>query len=157
MLNKSKMTQIFIILLVLIILVMWKTMTLNQKSKEKLPLVVSPSLVECDYSTPCELITENGIFWLSVKKPPIKAEEWINFSVQSDQKNWLITDAKIVGKSMFMGRIPVFFKGNEANEFIAKTLVGACTSDKMVWTLQIQVEIEEQPLSLSFDFEVQRE
>ena len=159
MLGKSKAVQkavqIFIILLVLIALVVWKTIDSNKEVENK-PVDIQQSLVECDYSAPCEFRAEKGAFWLSVQDPPIKAEQWINFSLQSELKNWRIIEAKIVGKSMFMGRIPVFFKTEKEGGFSAKTLVGACTSDKMVWTLQIQTEIDSQLTLLNFDFEVLR-
>lgn len=155
MLSKNRVIQILIILSVLIALVIWKTTDSNKKIENK-PVDTFQSLVECDYSIPCEFISKKGSFWLSVQKVPIKVEQWINFTLQSELKNWQVIEAKIVGKSMFMGRIPVFFKAKKEGGFSAKTLVGACTSDKMVWTLQIQTEIDSQFTLLSFDFEVLR-
>ena len=159
MLTKSKMVQLVIMLIVLITLFIWRTITTEP---EQLNTFSSAStepvseVLECDYVTPCEFIGEQNTFWLSVVNPPIKAEQWINFRLKSNKKEWRVVDAKIVGKTMFMGRIPVTFTKIEKGFFAAKTLVGACTTAIMVWQLQINVEVNKTKKLLTFDFMIKK-
>lgn len=47
------------------------------------------------------------------------------------------------GKSMFMGKVPVFFQLDEksANITIADTLLASCSEDIMTWRLWFQIEM----------------
>ena len=99
--------------------------------------------ISCDYQTPCQLKNRYIDLSLSVTSPPIQAEEWIEFTLESVQSKFKIVKAQITGKSMFMGRIPVFFTEKTPQKYVAKTLVGACTTDKMIWQLGIDLEIKQ--------------
>ncbi|MBA6349087.1 hypothetical protein [Colwellia sp. BRX8-9] len=47
------------------------------------------------------------------------------------------------GKTMFMGKIPLFFTEDittEKNYFVAETMLGSCSEDNMVWRLWLTVE-----------------
>ena len=159
MLTKSKVVQLVIMLIVLVTLFIWRTMT---SDSEQLNNFASTStepvseLFECDYVKPCKFVGKQSVFWLSVANPPIKAEQWINFELKSNKKEWRVIDAKIVGKEMFMGRIPVTFTKVEKGIFAAKTLVGACTTPKMVWQLRINVEVNGIKKLLAFDFMIKK-
>ena len=160
MLSRSRLLQLFVMLFILFALIGWRTLypinnlTLDEDNTEREDVKVER--VRCDYFTPCELIAEQGRFWLSVNNPPIKAEQWINFNLQSELKSWQVIEAKIVGKSMFMGRIPVSFMPAANAAFTAKSLLGACTTDEMIWQMQIMVEVEGIQELLHFDFMVRR-
>jgi len=146
--------QLLVMLLILLALVVWRTVAYAQTVSENNHSAASATdLLRCDYFTPCEFTTPQGAFWLTVANPPIKAEQWIDFNLHSKLEEWRIIEAKIIGKSMFMGRIPVFFSPSE-NGFAAKTLVAACTSKQMIWQLQITVEINNVSELLLFDFVV---
>lgn len=56
------------------------------------------------------------------------------------------------GKTMFMGKIPVFFQQDKSttNSMIAESLLASCSEDVMTWRLWFQVEI-------TVDGEVQQE
>jgi hypothetical protein len=45
------------------------------------------------------------------------------------------------GKTMFMGKIPVFFHETDTNTMIAESLLANCSEDVMTWQLWVQVEI----------------
>ncbi len=158
MLTKSRVALLFIMLLIVLALVAWRTVDNVHGSLINSELNASEqlkaNLVRCDYFSPCEFITKQGTFWLSVNNPPIKAEQWIDFNLQSELKTWRVKEAKIVGKSMFMGRIPVFFKPIDKGLFTAKTLLGACSTSEMIWQLQISVEVNDITEVLLFDFVV---
>jgi len=154
MFNKSRIIQLILMMVFLLALVVWRTVasvqavSVNGGSEES-----TKDLLRCDYFTPCEFSTPQGAFWLTVANPPIKAEQWIDFNLHSTLKTWRIIDAKIIGKNMFMGRIPVFFNPSE-KDFVAKTLVGACTTKEMIWQLQITADVNEIRELLLFDFVV---
>jgi len=159
MLTKNRVVQLLIMLIVLVSLFMWRTMTIETEPQSPVDLTsIEPStgLLECDYLLPCEVAGDQGNFWLSVDNPPIKAEQWINFKLESHAQEWRVIDAKIVGKEMFMGRIPVTFTNLGKGIFSAKTLVGACTTSTMIWQLQINVAVNGIEELLLFDFLIQK-
>ncbi len=65
------------------------------------------------------------------------------------------------GKSMFMGKIPIFFEMDKdlANSMIAESLLANCSEDVMTWRLWFQVEItadgkiQQQNFFIDFDSE----
>lgn len=156
MLTKSRVVQLSFMLCVLLALFFWKTFETPKNSASAIEDigVAKVSLLRCDYRDACEFIAEQGTFYLSIKNLPIKPEEWINFELHSLVKNMQVTSAKIISKSMFMGKIPVVFKKSEEQLFVAKGIVGACITDEMIWALQITVENGELTELLSFDFMV---
>ena len=154
MLTRSRVVQLLFMLFVLMLLFFWRTFD----NIEQNPSVEqnSVNLSSCDYRDACEFITEQGTFFLSIKNLPIKAEEWIHFELLTPAENVQIKSAKIVGKSMFMGRIPVKFNKTSDALFSAKSLVGACTTPQMVWELQITTSIGAKDELLAFDFMVEK-
>jgi hypothetical protein len=91
-----------------------------------------------------------------LQKPPLKAEQWNDIRITSNTNEWQVIDAKLVGKEMFMGRIPVDLSEVQQGVFSAKVLVGACTTEKMIWQLQINIEVNGVKGQLLFDFNVYR-
>jgi hypothetical protein len=159
MLTKSRAVQLLVMLIVLASLFTWRTITIEAEQQDNVDLTSvesSPGLLECDYLIPCEVASSQGRFWLSVDNPTIKAEQWINFKFESAQQELRVIDAKIVGKEMFMGRIPVTFTKVGKGIFSAKTLVGACTTPTMIWQLQINVTVNGIEDLLLFDFMVKK-
>jgi hypothetical protein len=158
MLTKSRVVQLLFMLAVLLTLFFWRTFENDlekviEVEQKGLPQV---NLLRCDYRQVCEFITEQGTFTLDIKDTPIRAEEWINFELSTPLENSNIMKAQIVSKSMFMGRIPVRFKKSGTQIFSAKSLVGACTTDQMIWELQITVVNDDKSELLLFDFMVQK-
>ncbi len=163
MLSKSRVVQLLVMMAVFMALVTWRTLDTDPADKGAATVKKEPAaeksgqntteMLRCDYFTACEFRSEQGSFWLSVDNPPIKAEEWINFKLKSSNPDWQVTDAKIVGKEMFMGRIPVTFDPLEKGVFSAKTLVGSCITE-MIWQLEINIEMNGLKQVLLFDFAV---
>ena len=52
-------------------------------------------------------------------------------------------EAKLVGKNMFMGYIPVLLTQTDKNELSGELLVVACTRPDMVWQFEIHVELND--------------
>ncbi|WP_413701715.1 hypothetical protein ACLKMH_09210 [Psychromonas sp. KJ10-10] len=158
MLTKSRLAQLLFMMIVLLGLFFWRTFegelsnsTTNTNNDNS-----EISLLRCDYSSACEFITEQGSFFLDIKNAPVQAEEWIDFELITPFENSEISKAQIVGKSMFMGRIPVFFSKSGAKNYTARGLVGACMTDEMVWELQIEIANGDNNETLLFDFMVKK-
>lgn len=68
------------------------------------------------------------------------------------------------GKTMFMGKIPLFFSEDnttEKNYFVAETMLGSCSEDNMIWRLWLTVEKksannDKQQTSFFIDFQSSR-
>ena len=159
MLTKSRVVQLLVMLIVLVSLFTWRTITNETEQQNNIELSSvesSTEMLECDYFVPCEVVSDQGTFWLSVDNPPIKAEQWINFRLEGNGQEWHVVDANIVGKEMFMGRIPVTFTNIGKGTSTAKSLVGACTTPSMIWQLRINIEVNGINDLLLFDFIIKK-
>ncbi|AGH81687.1 hypothetical protein PCNPT3_08745 [Psychromonas sp. CNPT3] len=152
MLTKTRIVQLLLMLVLLIGLVVWQTY-----SKEKTLVVQTLKITQiqrCDDVKECQL-DANSEYWIKIDEDPIKAEQWINFTLQHKNKEMQVLSAKIVGKNMYMGEIKLDFKENANKDWKAKVILAACTMPMMRWSLQIQVKGEYQPETLMFDFNIQ--
>lgn len=158
MLTKGRLAQLLFMMIVLLGLFFWRTFDSELPESEGIVDHENSqvSLLRCDYTIACEFVTEQGSFFLSIKNIPIVAEEWIDFELTAPSENSEINNAKIVGKSMFMGRIPVSFSKTKEKNFSARSLVGACTTDEMIWELQIDITQAGNSETLVFDFMVKK-
>lgn len=170
MLTKGRLIQLVIMLVVLVFLFIWRTFDGQAQGQLKDAKQVAgkfqqtavqeqqklPEFSEelCQFKQPCLFKTIYGNFYLSVAEKEIKPEQWINLSLQSPLSDWQVKRAKIVGKSMYMGKIPVTFHSKSNQQQTAKTMVGACTEKEMIWRFDIVVEVEGQPLNLYYDFAI---
>lgn len=106
----------------------------------------------CDFTAQnCSKVIAGQTFILTASPTPIKSESEIAFQLTAMNKSITITSAWIEGKNMYMGKIPLFFEENNTN-YIATTLIGACTENSMVWTMFINLEMTGKPYLLAFDF-----
>lgn len=158
MLTKSRLIQLVSMLTLLIGLFVWRTIDLSEGELEKSE-TTAPSLkldeAVCDLSQPCLFKSILGDFVLSVDEGEIIPEQWYNLTFKSNVKDWKIMSAKIVGKTMFMGQIPIKFSPSTENgerQSHAKSMIGVCTEDKMLWQLKMQVEVEGKPIDVHYDF-----
>lgn len=170
MLSKFRLIQLVVMLTVLVFLFIWRTMqesnSIEQQPDNDLPEVSQPTTIKkvieqsdpseplCDFTKACVFKTIYGEFLLSVKEKQIVPEQWIHLSLQSELKDWRVKQAKTVGKSMFMGKIPIQFSEQNTQMYTAKTMVGACTEKEMVWRFDISLEVQGQPIRLYYDFAI---
>lgn len=159
MLTKGRVIQLLIMLCVLISLFVWRTIGSSPSETEKQPINDDILVVEeplCDFTQPCIFNTLWGDFSLSVDEGKIMPEQWFHLTLKSQLENWKVISAKTVGKTMFMGKIPMRFSPVTENlaryESKTKSMLGACTEDKMIWRFDIVVEVEGQPINLHYDF-----
>ena len=71
-----------------------------------------------------------------------ESEFWIRLQVEQDGP-FEIKSAKIDGKSMNMGYIPLFFSQLNKVTCLAQGIVGACDTDDMVWQIVIDYSIDD--------------
>lgn len=144
--------MIKIVVIILFIFTLLACHPIQQASQKKNTQLKSPFMCLASQSR-CEVITDFGAFTIQfsgqIDAGKIKTE--LPFEIQ------LILNAKVKdstlksvssyleGKTMFMGKIPVFFQMSEQrkNSIIAESLLASCSEEVMVWRLWFTVEIEQ--------------
>ena len=87
---------------------------------------------------PNQLCNYSGGISLSLDKPEVHPETPFNLLLTLPE-DWQVKNAKMTGVEMYMGMIPVFFE-QSGSQWHAQTMVGACSSAKMMWQLSITLE-----------------
>lgn len=154
MLTKGRVFQLLIMLCLLIYLVLWKTINAPLEEESRLADILTVEQTLCDFTSSCIFKSRLGEFNLSVDEGSVKADQWFNFRLQSNVNSWQVESAKIVGKSMFMGEIPVKFSNVLAQQSTAKTMLASCTKTNMIWQLKINIMVDEQSTQLIYDFPI---
>jgi hypothetical protein len=158
MLTKSRLIQLLIMLILLIGLFVWRTVEQSVNSSVTGLVIKTNDENMCDFSSPCQFYSALGTFYLSVDEGEIVPEEWFHLTLSSDVTHWQVSEAKLIGKSMFMGKIPIKFSPISPSQLTqkmtgtAKTMVGSCTEDSMVWRFDIVINIDGQNTQLYYDF-----
>lgn len=114
----------------------------------------------------CLLDTELGQFTIefsgAVDKGRLKTELPFQIQLQfssSDKSHQLDrVSSYLEGKTMFMGKVPVFFEASATENIMnANTLLASCSEEVMTWRLFLTIEIvannEVQKQSLFIDFD----
>jgi hypothetical protein len=99
----------------------------------------------------CEVKSEFGRFIIKFSgealQERIKTELPFQIQLELDATNavsqLMSVSSYLEGKTMFMGKIPVFFEidKNSNNTLIAESLLASCSEEVMTWRLWLQVEI----------------
>ncbi len=116
----------------------------------------------------CKINTELGSFTVLFSGQHLagKIRTELPFTIQlrmeSEQQINRITKVSsyLEGKTMFMGKVPVFFEATEnANILLAEALLARCSHNVMTWQLRLQIEVttENKTLEQSFfiDFDTE--
>jgi hypothetical protein len=125
--------------------------------------------------TRCEVITEFGAFLIKFNVDKVLTEYPFTIQVSRVKKEGTTENSNnetqlnvlgyMEGKTMFMGKIPLFFKISEdykeGNSFIAETMLGSCSEDVMTWRLWITLVNQEkteknQQMTFFIDFDSMR-
>jgi len=118
----------------------------------------------------CEINSEFGLFSIQFsgqnEQGRIKTEMPFQIQLQFDANNEKYQLKKVSsyleGKTMFMGKIPVFFQLDEImdNVMVAETLLASCSAELMTWRLWFKLEIlaegEIKQQNIFVDFESKR-
>jgi hypothetical protein len=165
MLTKSRLIQIACMLLILVGLFVWRTANFSDSINIEADALTHSSAQAnadtlCELSEPCVFHTSIGDFTLAVDGGAIIPEQWFHLNLTSETENWTVTEAKIVGKTMFMGKIPVKFlpvqKIGTHLQATAVSMLGVCTEEQMIWRLDIVIEANGLPVSLHYDFLIEK-
>jgi hypothetical protein len=110
----------------------------------------------------CDVNTDIGTFTIEfsgqAEMGKVKTELPFKIRLKFDgmNKNSQLTSVNsyLEGKSMFMGKIPVFFQLPEkkSDYITAETLLASCSEDVMTWRLWFAVEIEQADKTTQQDF-----
>jgi len=161
MLTKSRLIQLLTMLSLLIGLITWRTLeSINEQDSQGSvkPLIIDDAI--CDFSKACAFNTPFGVFTLSVDGGKIVPETWFHLTLKNTRHDWKVLSAKTIGKTMFMGKVPIQFstvnKKAESYQSTAKSMIGVCTTDRMRWRFDIVVDVEGTPVQLYYDFVIVR-
>lgn len=140
------MFKIFIILLILINIFACEPIkqAANNKSKQQ---VLDFTCLTSQHI--CDVNTELGQFTIHFagesQQGKIKTELpfQIKLSFNSPEESTQIKKitSYLEGKSMFMGKVPVFFQNEPKNTMLAESLLASCSEEIMTWRLWFQIEI----------------
>ncbi|XQW83628.1 hypothetical protein ACOYR1_10740 [Thalassotalea piscium] len=107
----------------------------------------------------CQITTSFGkLSVLFDQKAIIPEQEFTLFVGNKSLEQGFNITGFIEGKSMYMGKIPLFFSSEKVNGFkTAQTMLGSCTDKKMIWSLQLTLvptseTANNQPESFSIEF-----
>ncbi|TWX57766.1 hypothetical protein [Colwellia hornerae] len=122
----------------------------------------------------CEVNTTFGTMFVKFNVDKVLTELPFNVRVEfkkdhlsrnnSRPENSYSVAGYMEGKTMFMGKIPLFFNetvNSKHNGFVAQTMLGSCSADNMTWRLWLTVEKtsandDKQQTSFFIDFQSSR-
>ncbi|WP_133309338.1 hypothetical protein [Parashewanella curva] len=139
-------------------------------SKILLPLIISLGLIGCGQkdtknvekgsSDPtlcsfldnsCTKSTKGVNFTIKISPEEVPSEQDLHFRLTVD-KTVINVKARLEGRDMFMGIIPVVLSQTESNTYDSQFMLGSCASGYMVWRLFISAEYQGQQINTHFDF-----
>ncbi len=98
--------------------------------------VTDENIDHCRYSL--ANLDEDSFVYIRSSNPYMPFETPVTLYLKLPE-NVAIVASEIVGESMYMGRIPVFWSQPEGSDYQqADVYLGACTDPQMVWALRIQ-------------------
>ncbi len=110
----------------------------------------------------CEVITDLGVFSVQFSgqadmgkiKTELPFQIQLTFDTRDKNVQLKNVSSYLEGKTMFMGKIPVFFQisNKGSNSIIAQTLLASCSDEVMAWRLWFTVEIEQADMRTKQDF-----
>lgn len=141
----------------------------QQASQQKSTLSKVPFICIASQSR-CEVITDFGTFTIEFSgqvdtgkiKTELPFQIQLTFDGMTESYQLKNVSSYLEGKTMFMGKIPVFFQAADKSSdiIIAETLLASCSEEVMTWRLWFTVEIEQanKTMEQSFfiDFDSQR-
>lgn len=90
----------------------------------------------------CIVTTAHGSFKILFNAEKITTEVPFNITVRYQGEYFIkALSGHLEGKDMYMGKVPVFFDADitDKNVFIAQSMLGSCSKEKMIWQLWLNV------------------
>jgi hypothetical protein len=128
----------------------------NKSVPLAVPFTCLASQSRCDISTDLGTFTVefSGLFEEGKIKTELPFTIQLTFETLVENAQLRTINSYLEGKSMFMGKIPVFFQLAENNSKImtAETMLVNCSEEIMTWRLWFAVEIEQAGKTTVQDF-----
>ncbi|MBM7072653.1 hypothetical protein JQC92_11535 [Shewanella sp. 202IG2-18] len=118
-----------------------KNANLDQIDRSLCNFLVSSCLKEANGAEIALFITPNTV----------PSEQDLSINLKSN-KSITIKSARIEGRDMFMGIIPVTTNSLNDKDFSSKAILGSCASGYMVWRLFVTYELNGQTSTVFYDF-----
>ena len=122
----------------------------------QIPFTCLSSQSRCDISTELGTFTIDfsGLIDAGRVKTELPFKIQLTFNAMNQNSQLSSVSSYLEGKSMFMGKIPVFFQRSESNSnsTTAETMLVNCSEEEMTWRLWFAVEIEQADKSVQQDF-----
>lgn len=160
-LELKRIIQILVVLSVLIAAFVYRTLESGGKetNAQLAQQQSAPQLNLCDFSQGCQAeVFGQKLQIKAPKNTQVLAETPIELQLGLGQ-GITLTKAYLKGKDMFMGTIPVIFTATDSTEpsttqYLGELLLGACITEKMIWQLTLELDLNGQRESVEFDFEM---
>jgi len=118
----------------------------NKSTHTQLPFTCLASQSRCDVNTDLGsfIIEFSGQVDMGKIKTELPFQIQLTFNALTKNSQLKNVSSYLEGKSMFMGKIPVFFQRAEknSNSHRAQTLLVSCSEEIMTWRLWFSVEVE---------------
>jgi len=149
-----------VVVVILLILNIFACNPIQQASQKKnMPQIPFSCLAS---QSNCEVITDLGVFSVQFSgqadmgkiKTELPFQIQLTFDGEAENFQLKNVSSYLEGKSMFMGKIPVFFEIAEKshNTTIAQTLLASCSDEVMTWRIWFTAEIEQADNIIKQDF-----
>ena len=149
-----------VVVVILLILNIFACNPIQQASQKKnMPQIPFSCLAS---QSNCEVITDLGVFSVQFSgqadmgkiKTELPFKIQLTFDARDKSVHLKNVSSYLEGKTMFMGKIPVFFQMSDkgGNSTVAQTLLASCSDEVMAWRLWFTVEIEQAEMRTKQDF-----
>ncbi len=122
----------------------------DTKPKKNKPDQIDRSLCQF-YKVSCTKEINGVKITLLIDPKSVPSEKKLTLKLSSN-KPIKIKSARIEGRDMFMGIIPVQFNYITNIDLLGETTLGSCTSGYMVWRLIVNIDINGTSSSVFYDF-----
>jgi len=110
-----------------------------QPAQKNIPLKVEPQCIE--QQSNCVVNTPKGDFTVLFNVDRVVTETPFEIQVQYQGSGEVAKiSGYLEGRDMFMGKIPLFFVGENSNQYLAEVMLGSCAQPSMIWRLWLKVE-----------------
>ena len=149
-LTRARLIQLIVVLIIFVALVAWRTWSFYETRAQQQAGMTGGNAYSV--STLCNLNQQScaleskagAVVTLQLSPLPPVAESELQLRV-SGLSATAVPQGTVEGRDMYMGVIPLVFTRQEG-DWVASFQVGSCTSDKMVWRVNVVAAGESYPV-----------
>lgn len=135
-LTRARLIQLIVVLIIFLALVAWRTWSFYETRAQQPEMTGNVSSLCSLNQQSCLLESKAGSpVTLQLSPLPPAAERELQLRVSGLPAS-VMPQGTVEGRDMYMGVIPLVFT-RQGNEWVAAFQVGSCTSDKMVWLVDV--------------------